>query len=564
MAEPSRARWIALAAVLAAIQAALLARTAWDKSDTIDEPHYLQAAISQWTRRDFSRYCDGPPLPRWAFALALRVVDPPLFDLDSRAGRHPLWSRAYGPMRRNLFVARLPTILVTVAGGLFLWAACRRFGEEAAALAHALWCVSPTVLANGALATLDAWAASLLAVALWAVERAHGRPTAGRWAVAGAALGLAAASKVTALGAVPVALAVAAHAVGGGARRSLRAGMAMAAGGALVVWACYAFSVGAVDLAHLCGRDTPLPAWRLRAVPAPAWLEGLAMQWLHGRKGHLGYLFGEVGTRGWWWFYLAALALKTTVGAQLLVLLRLASWLRARPTWTQLAVDAALLAYPVLLLVVMSAGRAQNGIKYLLPAFPLALAWLGRALPDAARAFGRRGAAAAFALALLAAAESLAVHPHHLMFFNAWAGGPDGGPRYLIVGDDWGQDQRRLGEWQRTRRPWRLFYTFYNGDPQHWTVTFLKPPCQPEPGFYALHAVEVHRPKRIARGCLDWLTVEPPDARLGHSIYLYQVTRARIERLLALRGRVTPFWASGGQGGSAPPPPDAADAPNEP
>jgi hypothetical protein len=156
--------------------------------------------------------------------------------------------------------------------------------------------------------------------------------------------------------------------------------------------------------------------------------------------------------------------------------------------------------------------------------------------------------AAGAVVLLLGAVEALAVHPHHLMFFNVWAGGPKGGPRYLVAGDDWGQDQRRLGEWQRTTRPWRLFYTYYNGDPAHWGITYEDPPCAPQPGYYALHAVEVHRPKRVAPGCLDWLTVEPPDARLGYSIYIYQVNKPRIERLAAARGTAEPFWRSGPAG----------------
>jgi hypothetical protein len=57
----------------------------------------------------------------------------------------------------------------------------------------------------------------------------------------------------------------------------------------------------------------------------------------------------------------------------------------------------------------------------------------------------------------------------------------------------------------------------------------------------------VHRPKRIRPGCLDWLTVEPPDERLGHSIYIYLVNKARIERLAEERGHVTPFWSSAPQ-----------------
>jgi hypothetical protein len=55
----------------------------------------------------------------------------------------------------------------------------------------------------------------------------------------------------------------------------------------------------------------------------------------------------------------------------------------------------------------------------------------------------------------------------------------------------------------------------------------------------------VHRPKRLPEGCLDWLTVEPPDSTLGGSIYLYQVNRERIARLEAERGHRAPFWKSG-------------------
>jgi hypothetical protein len=319
------------------------------------------------------------------------------------------------------------------------------------------------------------------------------------------------------------------------------------------MWAVYGFEFGHVDTAVLCGNESGL-AHPIVAGPLPfnRWFEGLLAQVLHGARGHLGYLFGEVGFEGWWWFYLAALALKTTVGAQALAGLRLLAWAKSPPSRREIAVDAAILAFPLLLVVVMSLGKAQNGIKYILPAFPLAMLWVGRGLLDVRRAFGRRGLAIGAVALLGGAAESLAAHPHHLMFFNPWAGGPEGGPRYLVNGDDWGQDQRRLGEWQRETRPWRLFYTFYNGHPAHWGITYEPPPCAPQPGYFALHAVEVHRPKRITPGCLDWLTVEPPDARLGYSIYLYQVNKARIERLVASGGTKTPFWRSGPADRAAP------------
>jgi hypothetical protein len=549
----TRVAWIG-AVVLALVQALLLATTAWDKSDTIDEAIYLAVGVRQVERLSAADNCDLPALPRWAYGAALAVVDPALLDANRPGGRHPLWSRDNARMRRNLMAARATTILVTVAGGLFLWSAARRFGEAAGTVAHALWTFSPGVLAHGSLATLDGWATAMVCVVLWATVRVVERPRAARAAVAGTALGLAAGAKVTTLAAVPVVVAVTAWSIHAArpewparSRAWAAAGRlsAVAAGFLLTLFAIYAGRFSTVDTSFPCGRPSGLPALLVGPVPFAPWIEGLLLQWQHGRGGHLSYLFGEVRSTGWWWFYLAALALKTTIGAQALALLRLASWLKLPPTRRSLAIDGALLAFPLLLVIAMSLGAAQNGVKYVLPAFPPAMVWAARGVDDVRRSFGRRGLIALGLCLATAAGEALVYHPHHLMFFNLWAGGPEGGPRYLINGDDWGQDQRRLGDWQREHRPWRLFYTYYSGDPAHWGIDYEPPPCEPRPGFYALQAIEVHRPKRIAPGCLDWLTVEPPDARLGYSIYLYQVNKARIERLLAERGRRTPFWRSG-------------------
>jgi hypothetical protein len=547
-----RPAWLP-AALLAAAQAALLLHTAWDKSDTADEPVYIAAAGLLWAHRDFDYNAAAPVLPKWAFALAMRPVAPWMASMPTEWHRpvvHMLWNRTPERMRATLFAARTATVLVTVVAGVFLWAAGRRWGEGAGVLAQAAWCFSPTVLANGSLATLDAWVASMLCVVLWCGLRLWERPTPPRFAATGAALGLALACKVTALGVLPV-LAVVSwgalrRAPADGAppwRRALAGTLALGGATVLVLWALYGFRVGAVSVdpvAERAGAETA----HVGPLPFPNWIEGLVQQSQLGAAGHRAYLFGRVSTDGWWWFYLAALALKTTVGAQLLAAARLAAWIRRRPPAAELGTDAVLLLFPALLLLVMSSGRTQTGIRYLLPAFPFFFLWLGRAGPDLRRAFGSAGVKAAVALAALGAVESLAVHPHHLMFFNVWAGGPAGGPRYLVHGDDWGQDQRRLGEWIKRHSPDGVFYTYYAGMPEKWGVRSKPAPCQPRRGVYALHAVEVHRPRRMEAGCLDWLTVEPPDERIGYSIYIYYVNKERMERLIAARATPRPFFRS--------------------
>jgi hypothetical protein len=533
-APPSgRARrwpWLAAAAALSVAQLLLLATTALDKLDTKDEPYYLASAVQIWLDPGSMHGCGAPALPKWGFAVPLRVLEPAMFDPGGHSGRDPLWSRPAEASRRNLLAARAMTILVTVVGGLFLWLTARRFGPAVGLLAHALWCLSPAVLAQGSLATLDAWTTSLLCVAGWATWRVAERASVPRLLFLGAAVALAAACKAPALGFVPVAAGVAWWSAGrraAGAWRGWRKGVGATAlvsvAGLATLAAVYGFRLGTLDVGNPCDRLPQTVGPVFGPLPFAPWLASLVVQWQHGQGGHLSYLFGKTSDRGWWWFYLAALALKTTLGAQVLGCLRVASWLKLRPRWPQLRVDALVLAYPVLLIVVMSLGNAQNGLRYVLPAYPFLMLVGARAWPDLRRAFGPWGQRAAVLAVALGAVEMLSVHPHHLMFFNLWAGGPRGGPRYLINGDDWGQDQRRVAEWQKQNHPGRFFYTQYTDNPHHWGITFEPPPCEPRQGFYALHAVEVHRPKRVAPGCLDWLTVDGPDARFGYSVYFYVV-----------------------------------------
>ena len=533
---------LALAILMAGAQAILLVATARDKSDTVDEDIYLPAAAILWAHRDFGVNPDSPVLPKWAFALALRGVEP---ELDAtppelaRAENYVLWYQGRARIERVLFAARLTTIVVTVLAGLLLWRIALRFGPLPGAVTHALWCFSPAVLAAGSLATLDAWVTGMVIGLTWATARFLESPRWPRALVAGVFAGLAVACKITALGAVGVALLAciwrarraAAEAGRPWIRPTLGIALLVGAAGMLTLWSLYGFTVG---------RVAGIPA------PFPAWITGALLQVSHGARGHRGYLFGETGLGGWWYFYPVALALKTTLGAQALAAMLVVAWLLRRPRGTDLLLNAALLAYPALLLAVMSTGRTQLGLRYILPAYPFAMLWAGRTFPSLRALGGRRGLMAG-ALALVAGtAGALRVHPHYLMFFNSWIGGPQRGPQYLVIGDDIGQDQRRLADWQAEQGLSSIYYTWYSGRPEYWGIAYSPPPCRPHSGVYALEAVEVHRPRRIEAGCLDWLTVEPPDERIGYSIYIYRVPRERAERLRNVTSRV-PFWRQPGE-----------------
>jgi len=551
---------------LLVVQLFLLVTTAWDKSDTADEIRYVASGVTLWATGRFRDLCEAPVLPKWAFAAALRSTDP-------RVARAPAsWQETMGflvdtrtppELLRMFFTARLATIAATLAAGLLLWRAAARFGTAPGLVALTLWVFSPTVLANGSLATLDAWAAASVCALVLAGVRFYEKPSGVRAAVLGFVSGSMAATKVPALLIVPIGLGLAfafgrRGALGRLSRRALAARAAVVAGVAMTtLWGLYGFTVGGIDAADPCSFAAAAEPALGGAWPFPAWFEGLLFQLRHAAGGHANYLLGQTSSEGWWFFYLVALALKTTLAVQALVALRLAAawWLARRGDAVDWRLDAALLAFPATLLALMSAGRHQPNVGFLLPAFPLAMMWLARGFALVARAFGPVGRLAFVGLLLAGATESVAVHPHHLMFYNAWAGGPVGGPRYLIHREDWGQDKRRLAQWQRVHGIDSLYYAPYGPNPERWGIVFEPVPCTPRVGVYALHAVEVHRPRFGLRpGCADWLTVEPPDERIGFSIYVYRVDRDRLVRLAreARDAAVEPFWRSGSRAGSPP------------
>ncbi len=540
------------ALLLLALQLILLSRTAWDKSDTADEPTYITSAALLGSHGDYIFNPEALALPKWGFAASMALFGGEVAAVPRHAAQAAnmiLWSKPPEGIRKALFRARAATIAAVLAGGFLLGLAAGAFSPSARFIAQALWTVSPAILGNGALATHDAWAAAAGCGLLFAFVRYARQPAWRRAAGIGVALGLGLACKSTMVLTVPCAAAALVVIVRRSESRAWQrafshlAALACAAG--FVVWAIYGFRISFVPLAPLAQALPFLPR-RLGPIPAGRFFDGLLRQWQLGATEHVAYAFGHTFLSGVWWFYLAVAAVKTTIAAQVLFVASVLARLRRRPASSWL-LDAALLVFPAILLAVLSAGVMQRGIRYLLPAFPFVILWVAQAAARLADESGRAGRIFVAACLAAGAVESLAVHPHHLMFFNAWAGGATNGPRFFVVGDDWGQDQRRLAEWQRATAAGRIFYTYYCGRPERWGIDYAPPPCTPAPGRYALHAAEVHRPRRIDEGCLDWLTVEPPDARLGFSIYVYTVDEARLARLATERADpgYVPFWRSG-------------------
>ncbi|MFR0355351.1 phospholipid carrier-dependent glycosyltransferase [Streptomyces sediminimaris] len=536
-AGPSRRpgrRWpvVLLVVVLLGQMAAAMVTTAVQQTPTIDEPIYVATAADYLHEHRVRFNPEHPPLGKLVIAAGV-AIDGPRVDTSyrgdqSRFGRHLLYESGNDPWRL-MFWARLPMIVLTLSFGLVVFAFARELaGAAAGSAALALYALSPDVIAQGSLATLDVPAAGFALTSVWLLWRARRRPRL-YVPLAGLALGAALATKMNMLPAVPVVMALAAWSVWHARPGGRRGALARAAGAALVtaavavavVWVSYL----AVDPRLRRTPGPPVPAVHglrgllvaLTPLP-PSYRDGMRIQFGLENQPWQGFLFGHLYTGSRWYYLPAALLVKTPLGmlalwvagAAVMVALR-----RLRP-----AAPYVLLPAAVLLAAAMTGAR-DFGTRYAI-FVPMFLA-VAAGCVLAAR--WRWAAPVAGALVLFVAVSSLRTFPYYLPYSNEAFGGP--ARTHLRLHDsnvDWGQDLGRLADRLRERYRGERIWLVYKGSGV--------------PSYYGIHARDPRdvAPRQV-RGLLVVSDSAAAKARgrlavllagsraideVGHSITLYR------------------------------------------
>ncbi len=474
MRSPGPLRFWLGVCTLAALGVLLAADHARDDSPTMDEPFHTLAAAEYAIAGTYNANLEHPPLVKLLSGFAVRAAGsrPPRMDtpfsMQTAEQPHPFaFSSTLSPER--LFgVARAPVIALFFALVLAVGGAVRRWGGNAAGLlAAALVAFEPNLVAHAGIVHTDLAAAlgffGTLVLGLMALERR----SLVLWAAAGAALGASLAAKFSCVLLVPMLAVLAlvglfterrvAAREGRRASRTPLYGLLLAgAASASVLFASYA-----VAMRHMTARDAEgavriflasrqAPAETVERIVAlsrvskeaghyAAGLAGIAVQNKTG--GGVNFLCGQLSVDGFWDYFFVAFGVKTSLGflGVLAAALVLAAVKKDRLTlvlWT-------FVLPPAYLFLTGMATSYNIGIRHMLPVYPLlaaaAVLAVFRALPP------RAAAAVLTAGAALQAAETLAVHPHELSFFNAAAGGPSHGTAWLNDSNlDWGQDLGRL------------------------------------------------------------------------------------------------------------------------
>ena len=529
------------------------------ESATWDEPWELTAGYSYWKTGDFRLQPEHPPLGKLLVALPLLFLAPdfPLNDPAWAKGdgvdlaRRFLYGNRYSP-EILLGAGRAMTIAVSVALGvvIFWWARCR-FGDLPALVALWLYCFDPNVVAYGRYVKNDLLTTLLvfLAMAVWDAYLTNPRRV--RLVAASVLLGLALAAKFSAVFLLPAFLLLwwwRKQRRETPVRSKAFVVSVLISSGMLL--ACYApqthlltpmtrdqhmANPGVRMLHRHINAGSPVGkmlAWvgshlGLRAHPL---LIGIAEFAAHSERGHESYLLGRHSKEGFWYYFPIAFAVKTPLAtlALLLITVVLLWWKRSPPAALPLLVVPLLTFGPLVIL-----SHVNTGVRHLLPLYPFLFILMGAVL--VAHAWPMRR----FLLPLLlagVAVETLSIHPHYTAFFNRAAGGPAAGPRYLLDSNlDWGQDALKLRSWvdENRARPLCICYFGKTTLKKHNIHMNGLIPLSHETGarnaidcYVAISATPLHG-LYTSPDSFAWLRELEPVARIGYSIYVYDLRRKK-------------------------------------
>jgi 4-amino-4-deoxy-L-arabinose transferase-like glycosyltransferase len=557
------------AAALLAIMAANLLSVAARKSITIDEASAIPAGYYHLTAAAFQINSEHPPLPKMLSAIPLLFMDtkaPPIatgegeyFARRSVDTAPRFWQANREWFRSIFFWARVPMIALTLALGWVIFAFTRKlFNARSAVLAVAIFSLEPTMLAHGRIIkdVHVAFAYALFAFALYTYAMA---PTLGRALLLGLASGIAPAMKFSMIVVAPALVIVAVVLILTARSRKLRRieilwQLALVAVVALVVInASYLFRhqpLAPADI-HWLQESSPAHAGAMLSVIGalgklipPYFLFGICAVVMQEAGGHDVFLLGSYSATGWWYYFPAAFALKTTLPFLMVTIASLAwvGWELIRKRELKFVVILA----PVALYLVMAMWTStQIGIRHLIPIFPFLFVaggvmldrWLG------ARIMRITARAAVVVILAWMSIEAVRAYPNYIPYLNQLASAR---PHWQYLSDsniEWGDDIGELAKYLQARGETRVRAALLGGQVilPLYGVEFddlLAPPgtVLPETRYVALGASYLNGStvpgwsEGSGRETLEQqheffaaYRSQRPEAVFGNSIYLYRV-----------------------------------------
>ena len=510
-------------------------------SQTIDEAAHLAAGYSYLATGDFRLNPEHPPLIKEFVALPLFLgyglpfnPDPHQWNKEDAyaIGRHFLYKSTL-PADRILALSRLPNLLL---GGVLLaligWWAYRLWGRRAAMLAMFLASLEPNLVAHSSLVTTDMGVTLFIFLTIYLFWEYVNLPTWTLLTGSGISTGMALVSKFSAFLVIPMIALIVAVSI------FLRNGpYALLPLGSNQNQPRHKFLHAALVISFVLFFALLMipPAYFFQGFSY--WLHGFDKVLMHAQGGHASFFLEKHYYEGQIGYFPIAFFIKTPIGTLALIFASLALCNFGKPLDMSQAI---FLILPVVLLFGAAIEAKINiGIRHILPVYPFLFVLASRM---ATLRFRRPSLALLLIGIPLAwtAISSLRIAPHQLAYFNESIGGPEQGYRYLSDSNlDWGQDLKGLKAYiEREKLPIIYLSYFGTAPPAYYGIRYQDvaskgalgpPPPEKVPAdaprkILAISAYNLQDVSKADNPLFRWLWTRRPIAKIGYSIFVYDLT----------------------------------------
>ena len=511
-------------------------------SQTIDEAMHLAAGYSYLAKKDFRIEPQNPPLIKELLALPLFLTYRLPFNPDPQhwreadgylIGRDLLYNSTPSA-DRMLALTRFPNLFLgTILVALIAWWAHRLWGNRAAMLAMALASLEPNFVAHSSLVTTDIGVSLLIFLTIYLFWEYMNQPTWGLLVATGVAAGMALLAKFSAVLVIPMIAVIVAVSLWTGSepyvllpvKQNQNKPKRKLLQSAAVLSFIFFLAVLTIPSAYFFQGFRP-------------WLSGFDQFLTLSKEGLPAFFFGEYSSHSWWSYFLEAFLIKTPVGSLILITISLVFYRASSPLGYR---QALFLVLPVIIIfVAMTQAKTNIGLRHILPTYPFLFVLASRL---ATIRLGRTWLAPLLisTAVLVTALSSLRIAPHQLAYFNEFVGGPEQGYRYLSDSNlDWGQDLKGLKAYMEKEKLPIIYLSYFGtAPPYYYGIRYQyvagkgslewPPPSDKVPADAArkILAISVYNLQDVSRPndpLFRWLWVRQPVAKIGYSIFIYDLT----------------------------------------
>ncbi len=578
--------------ILLAVFVAQALYFAANSSYTYDETVSVINGYYYLTTHDLRLGLSQPPLGAYLSAIPLFLLDVHFDFSRESCRAYDNWLCAHEVLFESgnnalqiLFFSRLMSIAASAAVGflIFVWAR-ELFGVRPALLSLALFAFNPIIISHGTLALTNSFLAFFVLLNFYFFHRLLRKYSFRNCALFFLSFALAVASKVNALILLPVIYTVLLlllwrikavtllPLLRKGWWANIKVFALHAFFGAVVTFfvllMVYQFQFGtlassvppkyvpvfedkiASQLPLSIAKVAEFVVFRL-PLPFPSFFSGAAWHAVAGET-KLSFLNGEIFTGTKLLFFQLVFILKTPLALIALALLGLFISLAGKFKLHNPAAKGGILflIIPGVVWFAFFALTLNSGVQHILPIYPLVIILAGR---SALWLSGLNIRTAFISLLLLWSVASAAlIAPYYLAYFNELAGGADRGHAVLGVPNfDWGQDLHSLRRYMAGNNISSLKLSYFGtASPASYGINFqyLASPifqpwdpnftpiapkgyvesCGPASGIVAVSATNYYGIFLNNRSCYDWLRNYQPVARVGHTIWVYNLSGGQL------------------------------------